>query len=80
MIANCGTSDDREIEQYLTLCAQRIQDLKKDARFKYVSVIKNFGTHSGQDFDHPTYPRSWPLRSFRAAYCTNCAPPASTTG
>jgi UDPglucose--hexose-1-phosphate uridylyltransferase len=47
-------SDDREIEQYLALCAQRIQDLKKDARFKYVSVFKNFGLHSGQEFDHPT--------------------------
>jgi len=47
-------SDDREIEQYLALCAQRIQDLKKDARFKYVSVFKNFVLHSGQEFDHPT--------------------------
>jgi UDPglucose--hexose-1-phosphate uridylyltransferase len=47
-------SDDREIEQYLALCAQRIQDLKKDSRFKYVSVFKNFGLHSGQEFDHPT--------------------------
>ena len=40
-------ADDREIEEYLKLCAQRIQDLKQDARFKYVSVIKNFGPHSG---------------------------------
>ena len=47
-------ADDREIEEYLKLCAQRIQDLKQDARFKYVSVIKNFGPHSGQEFDHPT--------------------------
>jgi len=46
-------SEDREIEQYLALCAQRIQDLKKDARFKYISVFKNFGPHSGQEFDHP---------------------------
>jgi UDPglucose--hexose-1-phosphate uridylyltransferase len=48
------TADDREIEQYLTLCALRIQDLKKDGRFKYVSVMKNFGLHSGGEFDHPT--------------------------
>jgi UDPglucose--hexose-1-phosphate uridylyltransferase len=48
------TADDREIEQYLTLCALRIQDLKKDSRFKYVSVMKNFGLHSGVEFDHPT--------------------------
>ena len=50
----CGTADDREIEEYLALCGQRIQDLKGDVRFKYVSVFKNFGTHSGQEFDHPT--------------------------
>ena len=49
-----SNADDQEIEQYLTLCAQRIHDLKKDARVKYVSVFKNFGTHSGQLFDHPT--------------------------
>ncbi len=47
-------ADDREIEEYLALCANRIQDLKKDGRFKYVSVFKNFGNMSGQDFDHPT--------------------------
>jgi len=47
-------ADDREIEQYLALCAQRIHDLKKDGRFKFVSVIKNVGPHSGQEFDHPT--------------------------
>jgi UDPglucose--hexose-1-phosphate uridylyltransferase len=47
-------SDDREIEEYLKLCALRIHDLKKDGRFKYVSVIKNFGSNSGQEFDHPT--------------------------
>jgi len=47
-------SDDREIEQYLALCAQRIIDLKKDGRFKYVSVFKNHGTSAGQEFDHPT--------------------------
>jgi UDPglucose--hexose-1-phosphate uridylyltransferase len=47
-------SDDREIEQYLALCAQRIIDLKKDARFKYVSVFKNYGSNAGQEFDHPT--------------------------
>ena len=46
-------SDDHEVEQYLTLCAQRILDLKKDNRFKYVSLFKNFGPHSGQEFDHP---------------------------
>src|ERR1017187_6802017 len=46
-------ADDREIEEFLALCGQRIQDLKGDVRFKYISVLKNFGTHSGQEFDPP---------------------------
>ncbi len=32
---------DAEIEQFLLLVAQRIQDLKRDARFKYVSDCDN---------------------------------------
>jgi UDPglucose--hexose-1-phosphate uridylyltransferase len=46
-------ADDAEIEQFLLLVAQRIQDLKGDARFRYVSVFKNFGAGSGQEFEHP---------------------------
>jgi UDPglucose--hexose-1-phosphate uridylyltransferase len=46
-------ADDVEIEQYLQLVAQRIQDLKGDARLRYVSVYKNFGLGSGQEFEHP---------------------------
>ena len=46
-------SDDAEIEQFLLLIAQRIQDLKGDVRFRYISVYKNFGAGSGQEFDHP---------------------------
>jgi UDPglucose--hexose-1-phosphate uridylyltransferase len=47
-------ASDREIEQFLLLAAQRIQDLKRDARFKYVSIFKNHGVSAGQEFDHPT--------------------------
>ena len=43
-----------EIEQFLKLTAQRIQDLKRDRRFKYITVFKNHGLAAGQDFDHPT--------------------------
>jgi UDPglucose--hexose-1-phosphate uridylyltransferase len=46
-------ADDAEIEQFLLLTAQRIQDLKGDARFRYVSVFKNFGAPAGQEFEHP---------------------------
>ena len=47
------TADEAEIEQFLLLTAQRIQDLKGDARFRYISVYKNYGAGSGQEFDHP---------------------------
>lgn len=47
-------ASDAEIEQFLLLCAQRINDLKNDHRFKYVSVFKDHGNGAGQEFDHPT--------------------------
>ncbi|HSM85890.1 MAG TPA: hypothetical protein VLT16_07060, partial [Candidatus Limnocylindrales bacterium] len=46
-------SSDAEISQFLLLAAQRIQDLKHDTRFKYVTMFKNYGKPAGQDFDHP---------------------------
>jgi UDPglucose--hexose-1-phosphate uridylyltransferase len=46
-------ASDAQIEQFLQLIATRILDLKRDPRFKYVTVYKNFGTSAGQDFDHP---------------------------
>ena len=45
---------DAEIEQFLLLAAHRIQDLKRDARFKYVSIFKNHGSNAGQEFEHAT--------------------------
>lgn len=44
---------DGEIEQFLLLVTQRIQDLKRDGRFKYVSIFKNHGNSAGQEFEHP---------------------------
>jgi UDPglucose--hexose-1-phosphate uridylyltransferase len=44
---------DIEIGQFLRLAAQRIQDLKRDPRFKYVSIFKNYGANAGQEFEHP---------------------------
>ena len=44
---------DAEVEQFLLLAAQRIQDLKGDGRFRYISLFKNFGPGSGQEFEHP---------------------------
>ena len=45
---------DAEIEQFLLLAAHRIQDLKRDARFRYISIFKNHGGNAGQEFEHPT--------------------------
>ncbi len=47
-------ANDGEVEQFLRLMAQRIQDLKRDSRFKYVSIFKNHGASAGQEFEHPT--------------------------
>lgn len=44
---------DEEIEKFLLLVGQRIQDLKRDHRLKYVSVFKNHGVSAGQEFEHP---------------------------
>ena len=46
-------SSDAEVSQFLLLAAHRIQDLKQDLRFKYVTVYKNHGSAAGQEFDHP---------------------------
>ena len=51
---NLWNAADLEIEQFLLLAAQRIADLKRDRRFKYVTVFKNHGIASGQEFLHPT--------------------------
>jgi UDPglucose--hexose-1-phosphate uridylyltransferase len=51
---NLWNATDAEIEQFLLLAAQRIQDLKRDGRFKYVSIFKDYGNSAGQEFEHPT--------------------------
>jgi UDPglucose--hexose-1-phosphate uridylyltransferase len=47
-------ASDAEIEQFLLLAAQRVQDLKRDGRLKYISVFKDYGASAGQEFEHPT--------------------------
>ena len=43
---------DEEIERVLNVWASRIADLKKDARFKYVTVFKNQGGSAGDEWSH----------------------------
>jgi UDPglucose--hexose-1-phosphate uridylyltransferase len=48
-----NASDD-EIGHVLRLAAERILDLKRDPRMKYVSLFKDYGKNAGQEFAHPT--------------------------
>jgi UDPglucose--hexose-1-phosphate uridylyltransferase len=43
---------DQEIECVLDAYARRVADLKRDARFKYVTVFKNQGLESGEEWPH----------------------------
>jgi UDPglucose--hexose-1-phosphate uridylyltransferase len=43
---------DEEIERVLAAYALRIQDLKRDSRFKYVTVFKNRGAEAGEEWPH----------------------------
>jgi len=47
-------ASDEEIGHFLRLAAERILDLKRDPRIKYVSLFKDFGPNAGQEFAHPT--------------------------
>jgi len=48
------SANDDEIGQFLRLAAERIMDLKRDPRIKYVSLYKDYGPNAGQEFSHPT--------------------------
>jgi UDPglucose--hexose-1-phosphate uridylyltransferase len=47
-----GLRDD-EIERVLEAYASRIVDLKRDSRFKYVTVFQNRGASAGGEWSHP---------------------------
>jgi UDPglucose--hexose-1-phosphate uridylyltransferase len=44
---------DQNVAQVLRAFVSRIVDLKKDRRFRYVSVFRNQGKLAGQEPDHP---------------------------
>jgi len=44
---------DEQIERVLEAYALRIADLKRDLRFKYVTVFENRGKLSGSEWEHP---------------------------
>ncbi len=41
------------VEQVLLVCRDRIIDLKKDRRFKYLLIFKNHGEAAGASLEHP---------------------------
>jgi UDPglucose--hexose-1-phosphate uridylyltransferase len=43
---------DEQIERVLWVWASRIAELKKDERFKYISVFKNQGAAAGEEWPH----------------------------
>jgi UDPglucose--hexose-1-phosphate uridylyltransferase len=47
-------ASDEEVGHFLHLAAERILDLKRDPRIKYVSLFKDYGKNAGQEFSHPT--------------------------
>jgi UDPglucose--hexose-1-phosphate uridylyltransferase len=48
-----ATMSDAAVEQVLWAARDRIQDLKRDRRFRYIIVFKNVGTAAGASLDHP---------------------------
>src|SRR5206468_8380860 len=44
---------DQEVAQVLRAYVARVADLKKDRRFRYVTLFRNQGSAAGPDFDHP---------------------------
>ncbi len=45
-------TDDQAV-QALRAYVARITDLKKDLRFRYITLFRNVGVEAGQDLDHP---------------------------
>ncbi len=51
--SHLSRADEHDIAHLLRCWALRIDDLKKDLRFKYVTVFKNQGDVAGQEIKHP---------------------------
>ena len=43
----------QEIEGYLKMCCVRSADLKRDSRFKYIMIFRNYGSAAGASLEHP---------------------------
>jgi UDPglucose--hexose-1-phosphate uridylyltransferase len=47
-----ATMDEQAVEQVLSAAAARVQDLKRDQRFRYVIIFKNHGAAAGASLEH----------------------------
>ena len=47
-----ATLGDEAVEQVLRAAAERVQDLKRDQRFRYMIIFKNHGAAAGASLDH----------------------------
>jgi UDPglucose--hexose-1-phosphate uridylyltransferase len=48
-----SSQSDENVAQVLRAAVSRIEDLKKDRRFRYVTFFRNQGKLAGQDLEHP---------------------------
>ena len=47
-----ATLDPARIDDVLWACRERVQDLKRDQRFRYIIIFKNHGAAAGASLDH----------------------------
>ena len=47
-----ATMDEHAVERVLWAFCERIQDLKRDQRFRYIIIFKNHGSAAGASLDH----------------------------
>ena len=51
--ANASTLSSMDFKNILFAYEQRINELKKDGRFRYISIFKNYGEVAGASMEHP---------------------------
>ncbi|TCK62453.1 galactose-1-phosphate uridylyltransferase [Seleniivibrio woodruffii] len=50
---NIGSYTDKVLKDVFTTFRERVLDLKKDTRFRYIMPFKNYGTLAGANLEHP---------------------------
>ena len=50
---NLGEMPEKQVERVLWAFRERVLDLKKDRRLRYILLFKNYGTAAGATLDHP---------------------------